>query len=320
MTVSRTPPAVATPAVETSGVEKPAVENPTVADLRALAHRAGLQRIGIRPPLGRYLRELWQRREFIKILATSKAYAANQTNYLGQFWSILTPLLNAVVYVVIFGIVLGTRRGLENVIGFIVVGTFMFRFFSQSAISGGRSVQARSGLTRALRFPRAVLPISTVMSELVALGPALAVMFVIVPLSGLIPGMEPVRPTLWWLLTPLVVALLWAFNTGCAFVTARLVAITPDLGNVVPVLTRFVMYGSGVLFSIERYVHDPTWGALMAHQPVAVYLYLARACVLQESSIPMDPTMWLWGVLWAVLFFWGGLIYFWRGEVRYGRD
>jgi teichoic acid transport system permease protein len=54
---------------------------------------------------------------------------------------------------------------------------------------------------------------------------------------------------------------------------------------------------------------------------VAVYLYLMRSVVTNESTMPADNgLMWALGGAWAVLFFVVGFIVFWRGEEKYGRD
>ncbi|WP_029253124.1 ABC transporter permease [Paraoerskovia marina] len=288
--------------------------------VRELVDENGLTELGRRPSFKKYVTELWEHRSFITVLAQSKAYAKNQNSYLGQVWSVLTPTLNALVYAIIFGIVLETSRGLENVIAFIVVGTFMFRFFERSISGGAKSVQSNAHLMRSLRFPRAVLPASTVMAELTTAIPAFVVMCVVSWASGLLPAYPSVSVTWYWLLLPFAILLMWMFNTGCAFIVARVVAITPDIQNIIPVLLRFGMYGSGVIFSISHYAGDGLFGTLLQYQPVAVYLYLARASLLQEPSIPHDPVMWAFGAGWAVLFFVIGFVVFWRGEERYGRD
>ena len=59
--------------------------------------------MGVRPPLGRYIAQVWQRRSFIWHLSASRAYSRNQGSYLGQAWAILRPILDASIYVVIFG-------------------------------------------------------------------------------------------------------------------------------------------------------------------------------------------------------------------------
>ena len=294
----------------------------------ALAKQYGLRRLNVRPPLLDYIRDLTGRWSFIRTLATSTAYAKNQGNYLGQLWAVLNPILNAAVYVLIFGILLNVTRDMGNSIAFIVIGVFIFRFIDSSVTGGAKSISGKTQLLRSLHFPRAVLPMSTVLSLLATLIPALVVMCAMVLLSGLIPGYQTMYVTWWWLLLPAAVVLLWIFNTGLAFIMARVVATTPDLDNIIGFVMRVVMYGSGVIFPLTGYVErlgvpDAMKGALgivLEHQPVAVFLYLVRSCLTQEESIPQSGLMWALGAAWAVVFFAIGFVIFWRGEERYGRD
>ncbi|MGH3587923.1 MAG: ABC transporter permease, partial [Pseudonocardia sp.] len=137
---------------------EPIVPDTTSAERLALAQQYGLQQMGIRPPLGRYIRDVASRWAFIRVLGTATAYSKNQNNYLGQLWAVLNPILNATVYVLIFGLLLKTNRGVENVIAFITIGTFLFRFVEQSVHAGSRSIAQKTNLIRSLHFPRAVLP------------------------------------------------------------------------------------------------------------------------------------------------------------------
>lgn len=303
------------------GVVPPPVETVLSSDqLRELAESSGLRRMGVRPPFAEYTRSLWERRQFTSVLARSKAYARNQSTYLGQLWSVLNPSLNALTYVLIFGILLGTTKGIGNKIAFIVLGTFTWRFFDQSVNAGAKSIRSNISLVRSVHFPRAVLPISSVLSEMFMAIPATFVMLAFAFASGFIPGLDPVPITWRWLLLVPALALLWVFNIGCAFFVARWVAITPDLNNVIPFLMRLLMYGSGVMWSIGHFVSNPTAQKIFEYQPVAVYLYLVRSVVMQEASIPPSPARWVAAVVWAVFFFVTGYLTFWRGEERYGRD
>ena len=280
-----------------------------------------LDQIGIRPPLGPYAKELWKRRSFIQGLAVSKAEAENQNTYLGQVWALFSPIINASVYVLIFGFLLKVgREGIENTIAFIVVGVFMFRFFERSVMAGAHSLNKNMNLVRSVHFPRAVLPIAGVLAELTVLGPAILVMCAISYLSGFLSIAGKVTIDWYWLLLPVAVFLLWMFSTGCAFMVARWVAMTPDLDNLLPHFMRILMYASGVIFSVDRYLGQFSWGWVMEYQPVAVYLYLIRSCLLDEPAYQPDGFMWLLGVVWAVLFSVVGFLIFWGGEERYGRD
>lgn len=292
----------------------------TSQELGELAARHGLRKVGVRPPLVTYVRETWRRRDFARYMATSSIYAENQNTFLGQLWTILNPALNALVYILIFGIVLKLSRGLENFIGFIVIGTFVYRFVSDSATGGARSISKNLNLVRSLHFPRAVLPVSAVMAQFASLVPTVGVMIFFVLISGIFPSVTFGGVDWEWLLLVPALVLTYLFCTGVALILARIVAALPDLDNILPFVLRVLMYASGVIFPIERYVPEPTLNLILQYQPVAIYLDLARQALLQEPTIPLDATKWLWGIGWAVLFFVVGFIFFWRAEARYGRE
>lgn len=306
----------------------PLVPSTTSAERLALAKQHGLRPLNVRPPLGEYIRSLASRWAFIRVLATSTAYAKNQNNYLGQLWAVLNPILNAAVYVLIFGVLLHLSRGVSNSIAYIVIGVFMFRFVEASVSGGAKSISGKTQLLRSLHFPRAVLPMSTVLSLLTTLVPAIVVMCGITLLSGYIPTYAMVHVTWWWLLLPAAVALMWIFNTGLAFIMARMVASVPDLDNIIGFFMRVLMYASGVIFPVSHYVENlgvsetakTILTGVLDYQPIAVYLYLVRSVLMQEDAFPPSGLMWALGGVWAVVFFVIGFIVFWRGEERYGRD
>lgn len=281
-----------------------------MSSLAAIAAEHGLTRVGVRPSLRDYVRQVWDRRHFAVAMAGSKAYARNQGGYLGQLWAVLTPLLWAGVYLVMFGVVLETDRGVANYPGFLVIGVFLFHFASSSIQNGSKAVTGNLELIGSLQFPRAVLPIATVLAELFTLLPSLAVLLVLVPITG-----DPVQAS--WLLLPFAVGLLWLFGTGLALICARAVAQARDLARLVPFVLRVLMYGSGVFFSINHYVENPAVASALQHQPIAVYLELGRGVLL--ADVPLPAETWLWGVGWAAATLVGGFIYFWHAEERYGR-
>ncbi|HIZ36600.1 MAG TPA: ABC transporter permease [Candidatus Ruania gallistercoris] len=278
--------------------------------MAALAAQHGLTKVGERPPLGQYIRELWTRRGFLWTMSHAKSYAQNQNNYLGQLWTILSPLTLAAVYYLVFGLVLDTTDGTNNFPAFLVIGIFIFLSLSSAVNSGARSIINNIDLVRAINFPRAVLPISVAVSEMLTLLPATGVMLVIVIVTG-----EPITWT--WLLVPVALALILVFTAGACLVVARIVVVARDLRNLIPVAIRLLRYVSGVFFSIQGYV-EGTLGLVLEYQPFAVYLTLMRSCLMQEVSMSLP----LWGAAtgWAILFAVVGLIFFWGAEDEYGRD
>lgn len=161
------------------------------ASQRAAAKAAeyGLVQFGGRPPLGAYIKELWNRRHFAFELAKSRFRAQNEANRLGMGWVVLNPLIQACVYGLIFGVLLSGTTGTkpENYIAFLVIGVFSFSFFSGCFTDGAKSIVSNRGLVRTLHFPRAVLPIATVLQKLMELVAMVLVMAIIVCFTGELP-------------------------------------------------------------------------------------------------------------------------------------
>jgi len=294
----------------------------TSTESEALAARSGLAEMGIRPPLGRYIAQVWQRRSFIWNLSASRAYSRNQGSYLGQAWAVLRPILDAGVYVIIFGFLFhSSAPGIENRAAFIVIGTFTYSLFQTSVMSGLNAIPNNLQLIRSHRFPRAVVPLATVMTEMVMFAPILVAMMVVAMVTGLLPGMGAVVPTWSWLLLPFAAVLLMAFSSGLAMFFSRVGARAPDIANAMPFILTLGRYASGAMFLIPAMVPDSVWfKPLLIHQPVAIYLDLFRAVFGNEELIPMTPLLWLEAIGWAVVVFALGFLYFWRAEETYGRD
>ncbi|MER5492686.1 ABC transporter permease [Streptomyces sp. NPDC002454] len=283
----------------------------------ALAAKHGLSVSGARPGLVAYVRQLWGRRHFILAFSQAKLTAQYSQAKLGQLWQVVTPLLNALVYFLIFGLILNADRGMDRevYIPFLVTGVFVFTFTQSSVMAGVRAISGNIGLVRALHFPRASLPVSFALQQLQQLLFSMLVVFAVVVACGS-------YPTLSWVLIVPVLVLQFFFNTGLALIMARLGAKTPDLAQLMPFVMRTWMYASGVMFSLPVMLEDqPAWIAdVLQWNPAAVYMDLMRFALIDDYGSGYLPAhVWAVALGWAVLVAVGGFVYFWKAEERYGR-
>ncbi|MFE1024060.1 ABC transporter permease [Streptomyces sp. NPDC058818] len=282
-----------------------------------LAAKYGLSVSGARPSLAEYVRQLWSRRHFILAFSQAKLTAQYSQAKLGQLWQVATPLLNALVYFMIFGLILNAGRGMPKdvYIPFLVTGVFVFTFTQSSAMAGVRAISGNLGLVRALHFPRASLPISFALQQLQQLLASMVVMFAVVIGFGSYPSLS-------WLLVVPALVLQFLFNMGLALIVARMGAKTPDLAQLMPFIMRTWMYASGVMFSIPIMLEDkPAWLAdVLQWNPAAVYMDLIRFALIDGyGSENLPPHVWAVALGWAVVLAVGGFVYFWKAEERYGR-
>lgn len=277
------------------------------------AARAGLHKVGGRPPLGQYLSDVWRRREFIYSLARFRIEAENGRNRLGMGWVVLKPLINAGVYGAIFGILLGSNARPDHFVEFLIIGVFMFEYFSTCFTTGSKSITSNAALVQSLSFPRMALPLALVAQRLLQFLPMVVIMLIIVTAFGTAPKLD------WLLLVPLVV-LFTVFNTGLTLITARLTVHFRDLTQLLPFIARFFFYTSGIFFSVEKRFQDhPTVLKVADFQPIHEFMSLARGMLLDGTYYAVKPEYWLYSGLWAVAFLVVGVLFFWAAEERYGR-
>jgi teichoic acid transport system permease protein len=322
----------------------------------AIGH--GLKQSAARPPLGSYVRQLWQRRHFIWTFASAKSVSMYTESRLGQLWQVLTPLLNATVYYLIFGLLLGRSGDVTHYIPFLVIGVFFFHFTQSSITSGARSVQTNMSLIRALHFPRATLPFSFTIVQLQQLFAAMGVLVVIML------GFKEYPAWSWVMIIPTLLLML-VFNIGASLVVARIGAFVPDLSQLLPFILRTWLYFSGIMYSMYTLGSKlPMWAVrIMEGNPATVYVELARralmpsyredlahmkvtsaakcaaslpenltgnalktatdaktgACTQHSALVTMDHNVWYFAIGWAAIAFLLGFWYFYRAEERYGR-
>jgi teichoic acid transport system permease protein len=197
-------------------------------------HRTGL------PPIGPYLRQLWDRREFAFELARSNLRAEHYNTTFGQLWLILNPLLLAAVYFMLVTIVRGGSRGSEF-FAHLMLCLFAFRLVSTSVGEGARSVVSGGRLILNVAFPRTLLPLASVLTAFMRFLPTLLIYAILHVAVGL-----PIVPQLLWAV-PLVLLIL-VFATGTAMIAATAQVYFRDMSNFLPYVTRVWLYTSPILF------------------------------------------------------------------------
>lgn len=256
----------------------------------------------------RYLAAVWARRDFMWVVPRNDIRLRNQDTVLGQLWHLVNPALMVVVYYIVFGTILDVRRGTENFLVFLVVGILLFQFTQRTVMDAVNVIPRNLGLIRTIQFPRAVLPISTVIGNTLTFIPSMVVIFAVLFLSG-------TSPTARWLaFIPLFAGILW-FHLGASMLCGRLGNHVRDLSQLLPHVFRLLVYASGVLFSIESHVSNETWLRILAINPIYDIVSLARWCLM---GLPAQPEQLIGFLAWVVVLPPIGFAAFKSAESRYG--
>lgn len=271
---------------------------------------SGMHPVGERPPFGTYIAEAWRRRRFAFTLASYKLVAGLLPNRLGVLWIVLKPLAMAIIYGTIFHFVLSGPARPANFVQFLIVGIFVFEFFTGCFGGGSKAITGNLKLVQSLGFPRILLPVSVVAEQAMRMVPVVLLLGVLLVVFG-----EPVKWS--WLLIFPILAVMAVFNLGLALVVARLSVHARDVQQVIPIVNRVLFYATGIFFSVDGALANYPVALTVAHLvPTYEFISMSRQVLLEGYSAPL--LAWLAAPVWAVVMLVFGAVFFWRAEARYG--
>jgi len=272
-----------------------------------------LTKVGVRPGLWAYLKQVWEFRHFIIFDSRSRIAGEAADDNLGRVWMVLNPILQGAAYYLVFGVMLDTSRGIENFIAYLLIGVFMYRFTVTTVVAGSKAISGNRSLVNAFNFPRMTLPIAINVRELFRQFTTYITMFVLILL---VPPLEPI--TWKWLMFIPIVAVQFLFNLGLSLVLARIVASWNDFTHIIAFATRIWMYMSAVFYSTDRFADLPIALNLMNANPLFNILDMTRDVLLYDTW--PEPIRWVILGSWTVGLLIIGTIVFWQGEETYGRE
>lgn len=244
------------------------------------------------PPMRRYLTDLWGRRDFTYQMSRSNLRAQHLDTFFGQLWTVLNPLLLAMVYFFLVTVLRGGSHpdGPLGFLTFLIGGLFLFYFTRNAIGQGASSIVGGGGLLMNTAFPRAIFPISSTVTALLLYLPTLAVYAVFHVLGG-----APIAPTL--VLLPALIVLLTLFNLGLAMGAGALTVYFRDTSSILPYLLRVWLYLSPVLWRVDE-APDEVKPFLMLN-PLVSYLDVWHDLTLNATW----PGAAAWGlcILWALV-------------------
>lgn len=203
----------------------------------------GVQHQRRRPSLVNRLRELVSYRELILNLALRELKARYKNTVLGFFWSLLNPLAMMLVFTAVFTVFM--RSEVENFPIYALCGLLPWNFFSAAVMGSVSAIVNNSNLVTKVYFPREVLPIATVLANLVNFLLTLVVLF-----AALLLVQAPFNPWLW--LLPVVILIQTAFILGLAFILSTLNVFYRDTLMVMDVAMLAWFFLTPIFYPLEE--------------------------------------------------------------------
>jgi ABC-type polysaccharide/polyol phosphate export permease len=246
----------------------------------------------------RVARQIFRFRGLLATLTSRELKARYRGSVLGFLWSLANPLLLLAVYTFVFSVVFPPRvAGADPYALFVVGGLFPWIWLSTSTLEGSMSLLANSGLIRKAVFPAELLPMVTVLSNLVHLLLAVPILAVAV-VTGHLLG-YPVGGTASFLF-PVVLALHLPLVAGLALGASALTAHFKDVRDLLSNLLTLLFFLTPILYPIDSLRQYPALFWALRLNPFTPFT-LAYQETLFYGRAP-EPLLWVQMALVSLVF------------------
>ena len=199
---------------------------------------------------------------------------------LGFLWTFINPLLQLVVYTIVFSFILKTN--IERYYLYLFVALIPWIFFSPSITVGSASIVAQKDLIKKIYFPRMVIPISYVTSSFVNMLLCFIVIFAVIIVSGA--GIN----FLALLTLPVIMLVEYILALGMAMLTSAITVYFRDLEHILGIVTMAWMYMTPIMY--DKSIVPENLMPIFNLNPMTHVIECYRA-VLYEKKIPDLTTL-----------------------------
>lgn len=194
------------------------------------------------------LKEVWRYKDLVYMFVKRDFVSGFKQTILGPLWFFINPILTTIVYLVVFGKIAGLSTDGVPKILFYLVGVTLWNYFSSCLLGTSNVFTANANIFGKVYFPRLVMPITIVISNLMKFGVQFA-LFLIAWIYYFSEG--EIQPNIWILATPFLIFLMAIFALGMGMIFSALTTKYRDLQMLLSFGVSLLMYATPVIYPLS---------------------------------------------------------------------
>lgn len=198
------------------------------------------------------LRDVWHYRDLLLLLVRRDFVSFYKQTILGPIWFFVQPIITILVYTLVFSNLAGIKT--DDIPGpvFYLAGTIMWNYFSECLTKTSTVFKDNAGMLGKVYFPRLIMPLSIIFSNLIRFGVQFILFIVLVAYYMLIG--KPIVPNAYLLLFPLLIIIIAALGLGIGMIISAVTTKYRDLAFVVSFGVPLLMYTTTVIYPLSEVV------------------------------------------------------------------
>ena len=232
------------------------------------------------------IKEVWQYRDLLLLFVKRDVVTVYKQTVLGPLWYLIQPLFTSVTFTIIFNNLAGIETGTVPPFLFNLAGITVWNYFTACLTGTSNTFGANAGIFGKVYFPRIIVPLSIVISNLIKFGIQFFIFLVfyiyfysqgaLISLNGTV------------VFFPLLIILMGVLGLGLGMIISSLVTKYRDFSHLIGFGVQLLMYVSAVVFPIalvQQKMPDYVW--LVQFNPLAYIIETTRYMLLNVGELSM---------------------------------
>ena len=253
------------------------------------------------------LHEVWQYRDLLMLFVKRDVVTVYKQTVLGPLWYLIQPLFTSITFTIIFNNVAGINTGTVPPFLFNLAGITVWNYFTACLNGTSNTFGANAGIFGKVYFPRIIVPLSIVISNLIKFGIQFFIFTVFYILYYTQGAALSLNSTV--LFFPMLIIMMGILGLGLGMFISSLVTKYRDFSNLVGFGVQLLMYLSAVMYPMELIKQKlPSYGWLVQYNPLAYVIETTRYMLLNVGQISILGLVYTF-VVTVIVFLVGVLIF-----------
>jgi lipopolysaccharide transport system permease protein len=253
--------------------------------------------IEIKPKMGWFdlrLADVWHYRDLMMLFVRRDFVAQYKQTILGPLWHFIQPILTSIMFLLVFTKIARIPTDGVDPVVFYMSGNILWSYFSNSLTATSSTFTANASIFGKVYFPRLVLPISIVMSNMVKFGIQLLLLFATMIYSHFVNGFN-YHITVLWLGIPLMVVMMAGVAMGLGIIISALTTKYRDFTVLINFAVQLLMYLTPIIYPLS-YLKGKSYGVYVDYNPLTYIVETFKYCILGQGTFSIG------GMIYSVVF------------------
>ncbi len=255
------------------------------------------------------LKEVWKYRDLLLLFVKRDFIAQYKQTILGPLWHVIQPIFTTIMFLLVFGKIANIPTGGIQPVLFYMSGITIWNYFSSCLTTTSNTFVANAGIFGKVYFPRLVIPLSNVLSNIVKFGIQfllLLIMMVVYSFKG-----HPIHFGLTWFWIPVLILMMAGLGLGLGIIISSLTTKYRDLTVLIGFAVQLLMYATPVVYPLS-FLKGKSYASWIQWNPLTPIVEAFRYALFGEGTFSAGSLLYSGGFIVIVLF--AGLLIFSKVE------